>query len=88
MEISQEHRGNMEYIIKTMQAEGIECSKDFECYKSGLEKLCEVKHIDVYDNIECKSPDAMCCGHSFLALGTHRYCKCPLRRYIAQHFHR
>ncbi|MCK5171778.1 MAG: hypothetical protein KAR47_00190 [Planctomycetes bacterium] len=85
MEISEKCKQEMEAISTEMQNHGVECRKDFRCYRSSLENLCKVKGIGVFDTIECADEGALCCGLSFAAVGK-RYCKCPLRRYIAVHF--
>ena len=87
MEISQEHRQQMEKIIAGMKSKGSKCLKDYECYESSLEKLCRIKGVGIYDEIECFSEEAGCCGLSFTSMSK-RYCKCPLRRYISVNFHR
>ena len=87
MQILPQHRRQMESIIEEMKADRVPCSRDYECYTSSLEKLCKVKHIGCFDEMECESKNAACCGHSFAAL-SNKYCSCPLRRYIAEHFHR
>ena len=87
MEISPVHKKKIEDIVSDMRTHGIKCLKDFECYRSSLETLCKVKGIGAFDTIECATEDGQCCGLSFAAVGD-RYCKCPLRRYIAEHFRR
>ena len=87
MEISKEHRQEMEQIIDAMKSNGPNCRKDYECYKSSLEKLCNIKYIE-NSFIECFDSKEVCaCGLS-LAFGDSHFCKCPLRRYIAKNFHR
>lgn len=87
MEIAIEHREQMKNIIAEMQANRIQCLKDFDCYKSALERLCKIKGIDAFDTIECNSEAARCCGLSFSAFSK-RFCRCPLRRYISESFRR
>jgi len=87
MEITEERKNIILDIITEMKAEHLECKKNFLCYKSSFEDLCKVRHIGAFDEIECDSDDAKCCGLSFEAM-SHKYCRCPLRRYIAQNFHR
>ena len=87
MKIPVEHVDKIEEIMVKMRNESPQCRKDFRCYTSELEELCPVKGIGVFESIECESEDAQCCGFSFLAVET-CYCRCPLRRYIAEHFHR
>ncbi len=87
MNITQDHKKEIEDIIKNMQDQGIKCLKDFNCYKSSFEELCSIKGIGSFGNIECYSEDARCCKLSFSAFGKN-FCECPLRRYIAKNFHR
>jgi hypothetical protein len=87
MEIAVEHREQMERMIGEMRNSRIQCLKDFECYRSSLEKLCRIKGVDAFDTIECNSQEACCCGLSFCAVSK-LFCRCPLRRYISEHFHR
>ena len=87
MQITQEQKQRMEEIMADMPAHGINCRRNFQCYRSSLENLCKVEGIGAFDTIECDAKDASCCGLSFAAAGK-RYCKCPMRRYIAGHFRR
>ena len=87
MYINNEQTERIEEIISEMKRNKIHCAKDFECYTSNLEKLCEIKGIGSFDEIECDSKDAVHCHLSFEAVGK-RFCKCPLRRYISANFHR
>ena len=87
MYINQKHRGRIEEIISEMKRDEKHCIKNFECYNSKLEKLCKIKGIGAFDEIECKGQDSMCCHFSFEAKSK-RFCKCPLRRYISANFHR
>jgi hypothetical protein len=87
MEITQAQNNSILDIIDKMADEHLLCRKRFACYKSSFENLCKVKGIGAFDEIECDSEDARCCGLSFEAV-SHRFCRCPLRRYIAQNFHR
>ena len=87
MKITPEHKSQMQDIIVGMTTGSVKCRKDFQCYESSLEELCPVKGVGAFDTIECMSKDAQCCGFSF-GVSKARYCKCPLRRYIAINFHR
>lgn len=82
MVITQEHRQQIESIIKQM-----DCPKNFRCYKSGFENLSEVGIVGDFDMIECIEKGAQTCElGSPVGLGV--VCKCPLRNYIAKNFHR
>lgn len=75
--IEQAEKEQIEKII-----EGIECRKDFECYKSGLSKLCKAKDIGIDSLLVCIDCDVNCDFSSML--GDYMVCKCPLRIYIAK----
>ena len=87
MEIPVEHVETMEEIMEDMRDGSSNCLKNFGCYTSSLEELCKVKGIGAFDTIQCIGGDAPCCVFSFGVMED-RYCKCPLRRYIAMNFHR
>jgi hypothetical protein len=82
MEITQEHKTQIEEIIS-----GMECSKDFKCCKSGFEDFCESKIFKDGDLIECFDESSWLCELSF-SFGRGYYCKCPLRKYIAKNFYK
>jgi hypothetical protein len=82
MEITQEHKTQIEEIIS-----GMECPKNFKCYKSGFEDLCKAKNFRDGELVECLGETAESCKLSF-NFGLGHFCKCPLRRYIAQNFNR
>ena len=74
----QEHLPEIEEIIGQMQ-----CSKDFECYKSGFENLCKAEDVGMVSNLRCLEEDHRNC--LFLLTTPHtNYCHCPLRVYIAK----
>jgi len=81
MEITQEHRTQIEEIISDM-----ECPKDFKCYTSGFEDLCKAKIFQDGDLIECVETCSWLCKLSF-AFGRGYFCKCPLRKYVAKNFY-
>ena len=82
MEITQEHKTQIEEIIS-----GIECPKDFECYKSGFENLCKTLIFGDGKVVECLGKSGQQCNFSF-SFGLGYFCKCPLRIYIAKNFNR
>lgn len=65
----------------------IKCPKNFECYKSKLEKLCKVRNIDSENLFECLDENQQKCGFS-LPFGNGHFCKCPLRILIAKEFNK
>ena len=82
MKITQEHKTEIEDIIS-----GMACSKDFKCYESGFENLCKVQIFKDGELVECLDEAAQLCKFSF-NFGLGHFCKCSLRRYIAQNFNR
>jgi len=82
MEILQEYKTEIEEIIS-----GMECPKDFECYKSGLKNLCKTQIFRDGEVVECLEQESQSCKFGFhFELGY--LCRCPLRRYIARNFNR
>ena len=78
----------MEQNIKRQIEEiigGIECPKDFICYKSGLNNLCRAKDIGIESFLECLERNPQKCKFSF-PFGLFYLCQCPLRVYIAKKF--
>ena len=82
MEITQEQRTQIEEIIS-----GMECSKDFKCYKSEFEDLSKAKVYQDGELIECLDESSSLCKFSS-GFGSKYFCKCPLRKYIAKHFYK
>jgi hypothetical protein len=82
MEITQEHDRKIQEIMNGMQ-----CNRDFECYKSGFENLCQVMIIGDAKLVECLEQQAISCKRVF-SFGLGYICKCPLRNYIAKNFNR
>lgn len=80
MEITQEHRSRLEEIMS-----GVECPKDFACYKSGLADLGKVRGIGRTGFLECLETDCADCQFS-LAFAVPADCLCPVRIYIATEF--
>ena len=82
MIIAQEDRQQIEDIVK-----GMDCPRDFECYRSDFENLAEVGIVGDFKMIECIEERGRTCefGSSF-GLGV--ICRYPLRNYIAKNYHR
>lgn len=76
-EIEKDIRNNIESIIK-----GVECPKDFICYYSGFNNLCNAKDIGIESFVECLEKKKECKFSFRFALIY--LCKCPLRVYIAK----
>lgn len=77
--------------IKRIYSE-IECEKDFECLKSGGEKLCQAKDIGlenylivILKAVRWEKP-ALC--KSGIPFGYSHMCKCQLRIYICRKLRR
>ena len=67
-----------------------ECPLDFKCYKSGFEDMCGALLGPILDSVqcvECVDEKAETCRYSS-PFGTTFTCTCPMRRYIASHFHK
>lgn len=73
---------DIESQVKEIMA-AIECPKDFECYKSGFEKIGKVKNLEAENLCVCLEENAQSCKFSF-SYGNVYFCKCPLRLYIAK----
>ena len=78
MKLTQEQRQEIETI-----ASGLNCSKDFRCYKSGFEKLCKARDFGMEEYIDCLEENPEKCEFS-LPFGEGYLCKCALRIYIAK----
>lgn len=82
MEIAQEHDSKIQKIMRGMQ-----CPKDFECYKSGFENLGRAGIVGDAIMIMCLEEKAKTCNYG-LSFGHGYICKCPLRNYIAKNYNR
>ena len=76
--MEEEHKKQIEKIIS-----GMECPKDFTCYKSGFEDLCKAKDIGIESFLECLEENPRDCKF-LLSFGYGYLCHCPLRCYIAK----
>lgn len=72
----------MEEIDKLIRQ--MECSKNFRCKKWKFERLCKAADIGLDNYLECLEEDASYCDFSFF-FGNGKYCKCPVRIYLAKH---
>lgn len=61
--------------------DGMECPKDFVCYRSGFENLCRAKDVGVELFLECLEETPENCKFSIM-IGHSYLCQCPLRYYI------
>jgi hypothetical protein len=80
MEITPEQDGEIKGIMSGMQ-----CPRDFECYKSGFENLSKVGIIGDGEFVDCLEKKADTCELCF-SFGYGYFCNCPVRRYIANNF--
>jgi hypothetical protein len=78
MELTQEQKAKIEKI-----ASGINCRKDFACYKPGSENVCRTRDIGLEQYLDCLDEEPQDCGFS-LSFGTGYFCTCPLQLYIAK----
>jgi len=63
--------------------DGLQCPKDFKCYKSGFELVCSAKDIGIASFLECLERKTKECKFSF-PFGHTYICECPLRIYLAK----
>jgi hypothetical protein len=70
---------------------GQKCPFDFRCYKSGFKDLCGAVLGPILDSgnpvVECVDEKAKKCRYSS-PFGSTFVCACPMRCYIARHFHK
>ncbi len=74
--MEQEHEETIAEIMA-----GMECPKDFKCYKSQFANLGEAKSMGIKGFIQCLNVPVEC-DFSF-SFGNIYMCKCPLRVYLA-----
>jgi hypothetical protein len=61
----------------------LECPEDFKCYKSNFNDLCEMEDLGMDSFVLCLDKKSKWCTFS-ISFGDSKYCKCPLRVYIAK----
>ncbi len=76
--MDEETKKEIEEIIGQMK-----CSKDFQCYRFGFEKVCKAREIGVESFLDCLEEKPLGCKFSML-FGDTYMCQCPLRVYIAK----
>ena len=62
---------------------GLECPKDFKCYREGHENLCKAQDVGLHTFLECLEEHPDECSFS-ISLDGVIYRKCPLRVYISK----
>ncbi len=65
-------------------ASGIQCPKDFECYKSKAGKMCKTRDFGLERYLDCLEDEQHACEFS-LSFGAGYFCTCPVQIYIAKH---
>ena len=62
---------------------GMECERDFECYKSGFKKIGKAKNEGLLGYVECLENHGTRCKFK-VPYGDSMFCKCSLRVYVAK----
>ncbi len=62
---------------------GMQCPKDFQCARSGLERLCKAKDFGLENYLECLEETPQACAFA-LPFGDGHFCQCPLRVYLCK----
>jgi len=70
-----------EEIEKIMR--GMNCQKDFECYKSGLRYLCKTQDAGMEDYLLCLEDQSHECSFSSI-VGKNTHCSCPLLYHMSK----
>ncbi len=78
MDINPRQKKEIKKIISTSK-----CFKDFECYKSGFEKLCRAMDWGLGEHVECLEKAPLKCQFGTM-VGESRLCSCPLRIYVVR----
>ena len=82
MVVTQEHDSKIQEIMSGMQ-----CNRDFECYKSGFECLSRAGVVGDAIKVVCLEEKAKTCNYG-VSFGHGYICQCPIRNYIAKNFNR
>ncbi len=80
MDMTQDHIRQIEAVKSRTK-----CPRDFECEKSGFEKLGRARIIGQGDLVECLKERATACEFA-MPFGDSYFCRCPLRLYVAKTF--
>ena len=62
---------------------GIDCPVGFPCYKSKLEDISPAKLVRGANVLQCEAGSEQKCPMSYKFSHDIRFCRCPLRRYVA-----
>ncbi len=60
---------------------GMRCLKDFQCAKSGFDRLCKTKDFGLEDHLECLEENPQACSFA-MPFGNGHFCQCPLRIHL------
>lgn len=63
----------------------VDCPKDLCCYKSGFKNLSPVEAFPGDNIIECQKAGHSRCHMAFRFGRSRKFCRCPLRKYVALH---
>ena len=64
-------------------AEGMDCTKEFECCEGNFTNVCRAKDIGIDSFLECLEENPQECEFS-IPFGNAFFCKCPVRIAIAR----
>jgi len=78
MELTAEQKIEIERI-----AAGINCPKNFECYKSGDGKVCKTRDFGLSQYLDCLENEPQSCEFG-LPFGNGYFCTCPVQLYISK----
>ena len=82
--MKEEHRKKIQEIINGMQ-----CPKNFRCAESGFENLCRAKDFGDEQRLHCLEETSDCSFAALYDFGIKmRFCKCPLRVYLAKNLNK
>jgi hypothetical protein len=82
MDLAQEEREQLEKIAREAS-----CDRSYECLQGALEKLREVEWAAGGEVLFCQDEEGWNCRNG-MRFGQSTICQCPVRRYIASHYHR
>ena len=78
MELAPEQDRVVQRIMKE-----VDCPKHFRCYEAGFENLCRALVYRGANAVQCHCEGQQYCPMSHVFCNDIRFCKCPLRRYVA-----
>jgi hypothetical protein len=78
MEVTEGQKQEIEKI-----ANGMNCPKNFECYKSGAKKFCKTRDFGLSQYLDCLEKEPYACEYS-LSFGNGYFCTCPVQLYMTK----